>query len=84
MIGTREMKAIVASCALTNEIIDIVIKDHPEILSKAMIQTVDKHPELFKEALEEVKKKKEEFETELLERLKEEGDKKKCLSTTRR
>ena len=53
----RQVEIRVALAHLTNEILEIVIKENPEIVSRAIINTVDKNPELFKEALEEVLKK---------------------------
>ena len=56
----KKIKALLVTAALANEILEIVVKDYPEIFRKAVLQTVDNNPELFKEALEKVKKGKDE------------------------
>ena len=53
----KKIKALLVTTILANEILEIVFAEHLDIVSKAIIQTVDKNPELFKDALEEVKKK---------------------------
>ena len=45
----RQVEIRVALAHLTNEILEIVFAEHPKIVMKAIIQTVDKNPELFKE-----------------------------------
>ena len=56
MIIDDEFRKAILNSLLIREILVIVIKEHPEILTKATIQVVDQNPELFKEALEKVKK----------------------------
>ena len=56
----KKIKALLVTASLANEILEIVFAEHPKIVMKAIIQTVDKNPDLFKEALEKVKKGKDE------------------------
>jgi len=56
----RQVEIRVALAHLTNEILEIVIKENPEIVNRAIINTVDKNPELFKDTLlDEMKRKGE-------------------------
>ena len=56
----KKIKALLVTTILANEILEIVFAEHLDIVSKAIIQTVDKNPELFKDALEKVQKGKDE------------------------
>ena len=49
---------LVMIAEVTEEVLDIVVKEHPEIICKAMIKVVDKNPEIFRDILEELKKGK--------------------------
>ena len=49
MINLDQYNALLATSEFLNELFDIVTKDHPEIIVKAILQTVEKNPELFKE-----------------------------------
>ena len=49
----KKIKALLVTAALTNEILEIVFAEHPKIVMKAIIQTVDKNPELFKKGKDE-------------------------------
>ena len=53
----RQVELKVALAHLTNEILEIVLKENPEIVSRAIINTVDKNPNLLIHTLEEVLKK---------------------------
>ena len=44
----KEIRLKIIQVLLVNETLDIVIKEYPEIVAKAIIQTVEKNPELFK------------------------------------
>ena len=52
----KKIKALLVATILANEVLDIVVKEYPEIFRKAVLQTVEKNQDLFKDALEEVKK----------------------------
>ena len=56
----KKINALLITTVFANEILEIVFADHPDIVSKAIIKTVDKYPELFKEALKYLKKGKDE------------------------
>ena len=45
----KKIKRLLVMYSILIELFDIVLKDHPDIMAKAMIQTVEKNPELFKE-----------------------------------
>ena len=49
----KKIKALLVTAALANEILEIVVKEYPEIFRKAVLQTVDKNPELFKKGKDE-------------------------------
>ena len=51
----KKINALLATSEFLKELFDIVTKDHPEIIIKAIVQTVDKNPELYKDALEKIK-----------------------------
>ena len=53
----RQVEIRVALAHLTNEILEIVIKEHPDIITKAITNTVEKNPHLLKNTLEELIKK---------------------------
>ena len=44
----KQIIALVAYDKFLCELLGIVMNEHPEIMTKAIIQTVEKNPELFK------------------------------------
>jgi len=44
----RRIRLQVINVLLTNETLDIVFREYPEIVAKAIIQTMEKNPQLFK------------------------------------
>ena len=50
---------LVMIAEVTEEVLDIVVKEHPEIVCKAMLKVVDKNPEYFKDLLEYLQEEKE-------------------------
>jgi len=44
----KGLRLQVINALLINETLDIVIKDYPEIVARAIIQTIEKNPHLFK------------------------------------
>jgi hypothetical protein len=57
MISTKKIRALIVTRKLVDEVFEIVVKAYPEIISKAMIQVVDKNPEFFKAIFEEMREK---------------------------
>ena len=52
-MNDKQIITVLVWTKLLDEIFQVILEEHPEIIARCIVQVVTKNPELFKDALEQ-------------------------------